>query len=287
MDKNEEAHELTSISVKEVSLVGKPSNQRRWLLLKNEEGIMEKDNKPEDMSETEKTTFLSLLKKFFGFASESKSEPQKQMMVCVMDGKINDQHETETDCTKAGGKWMAEDMVKTTKEVKQMAEKEVKEPEKIPIDIKKSEEYVNLSKEHDSLKAKVELLEKANRRRNLEEIAKSIPGKSEDNLTYLESLADSLPEDKFKIVVDREKLHAKQLKESELFVEKGKTTSKPSSSEAKIMEIAKSIGEKDKIDFFKAMNKAMQANPELYAQYVKETTKRVDEDILKDGEVKL
>ncbi len=246
----EEKHELTEIAVKEVSLVGKPAIGRKWLLLKSEDGMADEKPKDECMSTEEKDNFLGLLKKFLGFGAkkEAKAEPEKK--------------------------------VKETKEVETMAKEDTKEPEK--IDVKKSDEYIALAKERDDYKGKVDAIAKAERKRNLEAIAKELSGKPEDNLTYLEKLADSLPEDAFKMVIEREKLLIKQVKEGELFKEKGKTTQTSSDSpEAKLKALAKAEQEKSHISYFKAYDKACKDNPEIYKQV---KVRKVDDSAIANEE---
>ena len=248
----QETHELSDLDIFEVSLVGKPANLRKFLVVKNDEGRVNETGVaqllPEDEGEAVKGV-MNILEKVTGAKDFFKH------LAKLISGSTEKPVKQEE-----------------TKEVKTMADEK-----KLDADAK----LVALTTERDAEKdklAKAETriaeLEKAERKRKLTEIAKSFDGKFEDNIKYLETLADSLPEDKLQAVIEREKAHAKRVNESELFVEKGSGRPAPAGAEAKLLEMVKTevakSTDKDKIAVY---DRVMKEHPELYAEYLKETNK--------------
>ena len=246
----EGAHELSDLDVFEVSLVGQPANMRKFLVVKNDE---------EKAKETE--------------VAQSLPEGDKEAIKGAM--SILEKVTGAKDFFKQLAK-----LFSTEKQAKHEEIQEVKimeSTEKKPVDaglealtIERDAEKAKLAK----AETRIAELEKAERKRRLTEIAKSFEGKIEDNIKYLETLADSLPEDKLQAVIEREGAHAKRIKESGLFVEKGSERPVPASAGAKIEELAKAevakSTDKNKITIY---DRVVKEHPELYAEYLKETNK--------------
>jgi len=227
---DEEGAELTEIDVFEVSLVGKPANKRSFLLLKNEGG--EVDEIKEDVEKALSEHDANAVK---GALNLLKKIPSLKSIVDSLNKLV------KGDLTKE----------EPMEEVK--VEEKVEEPkvEKADVEIQK----------------KVEA--KANRTRELTEIAKNFVGDSTENLAYLEGLSETLPKDKFEAVIEREKLHATRERESELFVEKGKTTPNLGTAEDKLNKaVEKNMA--DGLEMAKAIEKAVKDNPDLYEESRKE-----------------
>ncbi len=255
----ESPKELTDIDVFEVSLVGSPANRRKFLLAKSEKGVNMNDK---DLNENE----VGILKRLAAFFTGKKEEvveikevkpvvAEKQTMVCVMDGKMNPDMKTESACTTVGGEWTDESAMKEKS-----------------MDVDKAD----LRKQLDDANAKLADIKKAQRKGELETIAKSMSGKPEDNLTYLEALDKHLPADVFKIVIDREQSLEKKIKEGELFKEKGNARPATGTATEKINKMVQELVVKG-ADRLKAINEVIQANPELYELTKKENFRRVDD----------
>ncbi len=230
-------HELTDIDVVEVSLVGSPAIKRKFLLVKNEEGAM--GEKEVALSEAEKgilTKLMDFIKQMVGKKAE---EPPKEPE-------------------------------KKKEETKSMDEATSKRLEAI------EKERDTLKSQVDEANKRVDALQKADRKRKFDEIAKSMIGKTDDNVKFLESMADSLPEDKFNTLVEREKANAKILSESEVFKENGSNRPVPNSAQGKIDELVNSRVQKGE-DRLKAIDAVMKEHPELYAEAKKEV-KNVDKE---------
>ncbi len=241
------ASELTDIDVVEVSLVGSAANKRKYLLLKNEGGEV-----VEEKSENEIKGVLKFLYKLLG-----KKMPEDMM-------PIDEPKPKEEPCK--------EDKVAETKKSEVDTKLEVIEKERNNL----KEQVEKDAKEKAELAKRVTELEKADRTRKLTEIAKSIDGAYEDNLKYLESLSESLPVEKFDMVVKREKAMAEKIANSKLFTESGSARPVPSGAFAKLDSLAKEKVAKSggKITYPQAIDEASKENPELYAEYNKETVKR-------------
>lgn len=250
---DEEGAELTEIDVFEVSLVGKPANKRSFLLLKNEGGEVDeiKEDVEKALSEHDANAVkgaLNLLKKI----------PSLKSIVDSLNKLV------KGDLTKE----------EPMEEVK--VEEKVEEPkvEKADVEIQKKVEALekelrDASGRADRAESKISDLEKANRTRELTEIAKNFVGDSTENLAYLEGLSETLPKDKFEAVIEREKLHATRERESELFVEKGKTTPNLGTAEDKLNKaVEKNMA--DGLEMAKAIEKAVKDNPDLYEESRKE-----------------
>ena len=241
-----EIGELQDIDVMEISLVGQPANMRKFLLVKNEEEQMEE----EEVVETEKA-----------LSGHDQNAIQGALKLL---GKISAVKDIVKLLEKfTGGKTQKEENLEDEKKVEEEVTKRV-EAEK-ERDTEKTRA--------DEAEAKLVELKKADKKRELVEIAKSLDGDEEKNTAYLERLHEHLPEEVFNEVVEREKSHKKITDESDLLKEKGKDTPEGGTSEEKLLAMIDervSKGE-DRMD---VINEVMQKNEELYAAARKEANER-------------
>ncbi len=236
----EKIYDLSDIDVREVSLVGSPANKRKYLLLKSNGGNDVSDLE-KALPEVEQGEIKGILKFLYKLLSKK----------------------------------MPEDEMPEDNKEEPMAEAKKEETKKSETDVK----LEAIQKERDDLKAKIEKaegekselvkrvtdLEKADKKRQLTEIAKSIDGPHEDNLKYLGMLSESLPPDKFDIVVKREKAMAEKIKNSGLFGEVGSSRPVPTGALAKLDALAKEkISKSDKkIPYPEALSEAIKEKPDL------------------------
>ncbi len=254
--KEQGIHVLSDIDVEEVSLVGKPANRRKFLLFKSEGGE-HMDDKEVIGEEIEKASneheknaakgALNILGKFTKFNDVVK------LLQKILSGSAE-----------------KEDKEEVSDEIKEKVEEKDKEVEK--VDLQKAND--ELKERVEKAEARVADLEKSDKRRKVEDIAKSLDGDKDETITYLEELAEKLPEETFGKVVEREKAQKKRLDESELYKEKGKTTPDENSAGGKLEKMIKEAVEKGE-DKFAATDRILRDNPELYAEHQKEATKSV------------
>lgn len=260
---------LSDLDVVEVSLVGSPANKRKFLLIKNEGGKTMNVELEEVRAEATEEAEISK-----ALSEEGKNACKGAANLL---GKIKDKDVKDivTQLEELAGEEEKKDKEeygykKPEEKGKKEEEYGYKKPKTEKSDIEKKLDLIE--KERDTLSSEVKALKKAEQKRELTEIAKSLEGKVEDTVSYLEGLVESLPADKFTQVVDREKLHTTRMKESELFSEKGKNIPSVSSAEAKLLQKAKEAVAKG-ADQFKAFDQVMRENPELYEEYRKETNR--------------
>ncbi|MFW9991926.1 MAG: hypothetical protein ACFFD4_07680 [Candidatus Odinarchaeota archaeon] len=160
-------------------------------------------------------------------------------------------------------------MLKKTEEADQNAiESIIKENQTL------TSENTDLKDKLDKTEARVDELEKADRERGLDEIAKSMAGDVEKNKAYLIKMAEKLSKEDFDAMVEREKTLAKQLTDAGIFGEAGKNA--PGSGSA-YEELEKKAKEKiaKGMSSEKAWDEAIRENPELYKEYTEEKTKPI------------
>jgi len=254
MNENE-GTELTEIDVFEVSLVGKPANKRSFLLLKSEGGEVTEEITEEEIEKNLSEHDANAVK---GALNLLKRIPSLKSIVDSLNKLV------KGDLTKE----------EPMEEVKVAEKVEDPKVEKADVEIQKKiealeQELKAVVSRAETAETKVSDLEKANRIRELTEIAKNFVGDAVENLAYLEGLSESLPKDKFDAVIEREKLHATRERESELFVEKGKTTPNLGTAEDKLNKVVEK-NMADGLDMAKAIEKAVKDNPDLYEDSRKE-----------------
>jgi len=257
MESKKDANELTDLDVLEVSLVGSPANKRKFLLLKNQEGFNMDEERNEELEDKDISKSLT---------EEHQNAVKGAMNLLKKVPNIKDILGQLAKFISGGTSKKEED--EKVPEAKEVDKELTQKSEDTEIKL------VTLEKERDGLKARIEDLEKADRRRQLEVIAKTFDGKSEDNLAYLEGLAENLPQEKLDKVIEREQLHAKRLTESELFTEKGSSRPSVGSAEEKIMNLVNERVQKGE-DKLKVFSDVMAENPELYGDYLRETNKQI------------
>ena len=243
-----EIGELQDIDVMEVSLVGQPANMRKFLLVKNEE----------EQVEEEEVVAEDIKKELSGHDHNAIQGAIKLL------GKIS----AVKDIVKLLEKFTGG---KTQKEEKLEDEKKVEEEVTKRVEAEKERDTEKTRA--DEAEAKLTELKKADKKRDLVEIAKSLDGDEEKNTAYLERLHEHLPEEVFNEVVEREKSHKKITDESEILKEKGKDTPDGGTSEEKLIAMIDervSKGE-DRMD---VINEVMQKNEELYAIARREANER-------------
>lgn len=241
-----EIGELQDIDVMEVSLVGHPANMRKFLLIKNEEEQVEED----EVVEAEKA-----------LSDHDQNAIQGALKLL---GKIS----AVKDIVKLLEKFTGR---KTQKEDNLEDEKKLEEEVTKRAEVEK-ERDVEKSRA-DEAEAKLTELKKADKKRELAEIAKSLDGDEGKNTAYLERLHEHLPKEVFDEVIEREKSHKKITDESELLKEKGKDTPEGGASEDKLIEIINERVKKGE-SRMDVIDEVMQENPELYAMARKEANER-------------
>jgi len=271
LKEKQESSQLSDIDVVEVSLVGSPANKRRFLLIKNKEGEMS-----EDIELTEEEQQIEEVKKAL---SESDQNAIKGAMKML--GKV----EAAKDILKKLAT-LVPGYGEPKEGAKDKEDYEYPEPKKKGKTEKSEAQLESIQKERDELKDRVEKaetkvagLQKAERTRQLREIAKTLSGDIEENFKYLETLAESLPQEKFDSVVKREQAQAKRLAESKAFEEIGSSRPSPGSAFEKLTnlvndEVTKSADH----DPIKAWDRIIKAHPELYDEYTKEQKKSLREE---------
>ena len=242
-----EVGELQDIEVEEVSLVGHPANMRKFLLIKKEEGQMGE----EEVVEAEKA-----------LSDHDHNAIQGALKIL---GKIS----AVKDIVKLLEKFTGG---KTQKEENLEDEKKFEEEVTKRVEVEKERD--NEKERADKAEVAIAELKKSDRKRELAEIAKSLDGDEEKNTAYLERLAEHLPDETFKEVVEREKTHKTITDASKLLEEKGTNKSDDSPSEEKLLEMVNERvkkGEK-RMD---VINEGMHDNEDLYEMARKEGNRPV------------
>lgn len=235
---------LSNINVAEVSLVSRAANQRKFLILKSEEGGRSKMN-------YDKTFFESILEK--GIEDNEKikdlNEDQKDLlkgMVNFFKEKLDKNESSKNENI---------DFNKIPEEMRDQVQKLWKQNEdmekllKAEKDERLKKEYISIAKEYTHL-----------------------PIKADEFGVVLKTLAEVAPEE-YKKVDELLKSVNKELEQSELLKEYGTSYEGGTHSDswAKIEKTADQLVEKDpKLTKEEAITKVLEDHPDLYSEYMKE-----------------
>lgn len=265
---------LEDITVKEISIVKHGANNKKFMFIKDKEGLTEK---PFWMTDKE----FNLIKGVDEKMPETDKTVDKTVdvnKVASDAAEILKKEQIEKDRVAKEAETAKVEKERIEKEQKEVVAKAVAEKDALAKELLLMKEETRLAKEE---------IAKARQEAKIEKDARILGTKvtfakeflptigSEDVLgKLLKEAEEVLSPDSNKVLIETLKSANEKIKSGGLFTEVGKdSTQTAKGGLAKIEVVAKEIMEKEKVDYQTAVSKAIDQNPKLYEEYESENKK--------------
>lgn len=281
--------ELKNMNITGVHLVGSPAIRKKFIIVKSEEGMSEKEQadakaKAEEAEAKSKADAEALAKaesdktaaeeakKVAEEALSAKDAALIKSALDILKSSNNDSAKSAAEELEAAmsGKKIEKSSKATSEEVQEIL-KSI-----LPEVTKSAQEPV--MKALEETKTQLEEIKKSNAAlvaektdREINEIADKLVGDKTENLDFVRSMKSELSEEAFSKFVDREVKKAAEIRKSAAFTEVGSSKATSASDNAyeqlKKMADEKVSKSEGKMAFNEAFNASLLENPALYNQY--------------------
>ena len=286
------SNQLTNMTIKSVHLVGSPAIRKKYLIVKNEEGMTKEEQEIADKAKAdaeaivakanadaaaiakaeEATKAAETAKVAAEEALNAKDAALIKSALEILKSSSSDAAKTAAEELEAtiAGKKVEKSTKSTNSEVAEVLKSQLPDFTKaITEPITKALDETR--RELDEIKKSNAVLVGEKNERDISEIANKLVGDKTENIEYIRSMKAELSEDGFTKLIEREVKKAEEVRKSGAFKEIGSTKA-TSASDSAWEEIKKLTDEKvtkseNKMSNSDAMSAVFNERPELYDQY--------------------